>query len=112
MYERFHQNRTNLLIHLGTVPLFMAGTIIVITGIVTANWLWCPAGFVLLLFSLAAQGYGHRQEPNPPEPFQGAGNFLARIFREQFFTFPLFVLSGKWWQAWQGTIHPNEHPHP
>jgi hypothetical protein len=35
----------------------------------------------------------------PPEPFTGPLNAVARIFLEQWITFPLFVLSGSWWKA-------------
>jgi hypothetical protein len=51
--------------------------------------------------SMALQGRGHRGEVNPPVPFSGAGNALARIFLEQWITFPRFVLTGGWWQAFR-----------
>ena len=67
-YPRFHQNKTNLLLHIVMVPLFV-------------------------------QGAGHKKEPNPPLPFDGPGDFVKRIFSEQFYKFPKFVLSGKWLAA-------------
>ena len=42
------------------------------------------------------QGIGHKREAEPPVPFDGPGDFLARVFVEQFFTFPRFVLTGGW----------------
>ena len=37
--------------------------------------------------------------PVPPEPFAGPGQALARLFFEQWLTFPRFVLSGGWRRA-------------
>jgi hypothetical protein len=52
--------------------------------------------------SIALQGRGHRGEPVPPVPFSSSGNALARIFLEQWITFPRFVLSGGWSRALRG----------
>ena len=70
-YARFHTNKTNLLLHIVMVPLF----------------------------SIAVQGAGHKQEPNPPLPFDGPGDFVKRIFSEQFYKFPQFLLTGEWLRA-------------
>jgi hypothetical protein len=51
---------------------------------------------LLPLASIAIQGAGHKIEPNPPLPFAGPGDFVKRIFSEQFYKFPKFVLSGDW----------------
>ena len=54
---------------------------------------------MLMALSMALQGRGHQREPVPPVPFSGAGNAIARIFLEQWITFPRFVLTGGWWRA-------------
>lgn len=54
---------------------------------------------VVMVVSMALQGRGHRIEAVPPEPFTSAGNAVARIFLEQWVTFPRFVVSGGWIRA-------------
>jgi len=57
------------------------------------------AGLAAMGISIALQGRGHRGEATPPEPFTSPMNALARIFLEQWLTFPRFVLSGGWLRA-------------
>jgi hypothetical protein len=52
---------------------------------------------------MAVQGRGHRLEKNAPVPFRGPLDVLARIFVEQWVTFPRFVLSGGFARAWRAT---------
>lgn len=98
-YPRNHQTRANLLLHIVLVPLFLAGNIALVVGIVRLSWVAVVTGVVATLVSIALQGRGHQGEPNSPEPFTGAGNALLRIFFEQWVTFPRFVLSGAWFRA-------------
>lgn len=95
-YARAHRARSNLLLHVILVPLFMAGNIAVVAGGVLLSWWLVLAGIVVTFLSIALQGRGHKAEANPPEPFTGVGNALSRIFLEQWVTFPRFVLSGGW----------------
>lgn len=55
-------------------------------------------GLVLLPFiSIAIQGLKlHKKENLPPEPFTGPSNAITRILLEQLYTFPKYVVSGKW----------------
>lgn len=95
-YGIYHQNRANLIIHVVAVPAFMLGNALVVAG---AAMLWptlSAAGIVLTIGSIAAQGRGHRAETVPTQPFAGAGDFVKRLFVEQWITFPRFVLSGRW----------------
>ena len=95
-YPRYHQNRTNLLLHLVAVPLFLLGTVALIAGVVRLSWLSIVAGVLAMGASLALQGRGHRLESVPPEPFTSPGNALGRLLLEQWLTFPRFLLSGGW----------------
>jgi 2-hydroxy-palmitic acid dioxygenase Mpo1-like len=100
-YPRFHQDRTNLAIHVVAVPLFVISILAAAWSFATGRWL---AGALLAagpLVSLAAQGAGHKQERNPPLPFAGPGDFVARVLTEQFYRFPRFVLTGGWARAWR-----------
>ncbi|HEV8444231.1 MAG TPA: terminase [Steroidobacteraceae bacterium] len=101
-YARYHQSRVNLLLHVLLVPLFLAGNIAVVTGLVRLDWIEAVFGMGCMAVSMVLQGRGHRGEPVPPVPFGGTGNALGRIFLEQWITFPRFVLSGGWWGALRG----------
>jgi hypothetical protein len=98
-YPRFHQNRTNLLLHILMVPLFVAGVLFALWSAVRGAWLVGLLALTAPIISIAVQGAGHKQEPNPPLPFDGFGDFVVRIFSEQFYKFPKFVLSGEWLRA-------------
>lgn len=97
-YARYHQNRTNLLLHIWAVPLFMLASVLVVVAVVTFSPRLLVAAIVGLVLSVAIQGRGHKLEPVPPEPFTGRANLLGRLFFEQWVTFPRFVLSGGWWR--------------
>jgi hypothetical protein len=101
-YPRFHRDRTNLIIHLFAVPLFVAALATAIFSAVELRW--ARAGVCLAVTALAfvAQGIGHKREANPSIPFDGPLDAFARILVEQFITFPRFVLSGRWRAALRG----------
>ena len=99
-YPTSHRDRTNLVVHLLTVPLFMAGTLVIPLAIVVSPWL-APAGIASMIAALALQGRGHRREQNRPAPFRGPADIAARIFVEQWITFPGFVLTGGLLRAWR-----------
>jgi hypothetical protein len=92
-YGDAHEDRRNLFIHLATVPVFMAGTIAVVAAPFVSGWL-ALAGIGGMLLAMGAQGKGHALEHAKPAPFRSRLDFVARIFAEQWITFPRFVLSG------------------
>jgi hypothetical protein len=109
IYANGHRDRRSLAVHAVTVPLFVAG--------------FCALGLApfigprLLFFALPAvvlplvlQGRGHHLESTGPEPFRGPGDFVARIFVEQWVTFPRFVLSGGFSRAWRANGAAAERP--
>ena len=98
-YPRYHQSRTNLLLHIVVVPLFLAGNGALVVRLVSGSFLEAGLGAMAMVASAALQGVGHRTEPVPPEPFTSPWNAVARLFLEQWITFPRFVLSGKWLRA-------------
>ena len=95
-YHQYHQSRSNLLIHIFAVPLFLVGNIVLVLAALQLSWWLALIGLVAMVMAIAMQGKGHAQEVNPPEPFTGASNALGRILLEQWITFPRFVLSGNW----------------
>ena len=98
-YARYHQSRANLLMHVVLVPLFLAGNVALVAGLVRRDWITGAAGAACMVISIVAQGRGHNGEAVPPVPFTGPGNAVTRIFLEQWITFPRFVLSGAWRRA-------------
>jgi hypothetical protein len=98
-YPRYHQSRANLLIHIVAVPLFLIGTIGLVMAAVQGSLAVLAIAIGCVFVAVAAQGRGHRLEPVPPEPFSGPLNFVARLFFEQWVTFPRFVFSGGWGRA-------------
>jgi hypothetical protein len=99
LYAEGHHQRANLLIHILTVPLFLAGTVAVAGG-VFQPWLFA-VGPAAMAAAMALQGRGHKQESTPPVPFQGPLDVVSRIFVEQWVTFPRYVLSGGFGRAWR-----------
>jgi hypothetical protein len=108
-YPRVHTARANLALHIATAPIFfascltLAGTpFLALTGRASqGGWRMALAALVGLVLAVAAQGRGHRLEPEPPAPFRGPLDVLARLFLEQLFTFPKFVLTGGFARAWR-----------
>lgn len=95
-YSRNHRDRANLLIHMIGVPVFIAGVLAFITQASRAQWFGAAVSMVVAVAAFAVQGLGHKRERVAPEPFAGPGDFVARVFAEQFITFPRFVLMGQW----------------
>jgi hypothetical protein len=98
-YPRYHQSRANLLLHILLVPLFLVSNIAPLVALIQRSWLTGIVAVVAMVLAFALQGLGHRQEPVPAEPFTSPANAAARIFLEQWVTFPRFVFSGGWWRA-------------
>lgn len=100
-YPLYHADRANLILHILLVPAFLAGNIALAAGLALRSWPMAAAGFAAMVLSFAAQGLGHGREPNPSIPFAGPGNACARVFLEQWITFPRFVLAGGWLRAFR-----------
>lgn len=98
-YTRYHQSRANLLLHIVVVPLFLLGNVALVLALLQGAWLAALGGAVCMLVSVALQGKGHAREPVASIPFTGPANAVARIFCEQWITFPRYVLSGGWARA-------------
>ncbi len=100
LYPHNHTDRRNLTVHVFTTPLFWAGTLAVVTSFLTGLWS-ALAGIVLMVAVVAIQGRTHALETTPPVPFRGPLDVLGRIFIEQWFTFPRYVLTGGFSKAWR-----------
>jgi hypothetical protein len=100
-YPTFHQRPVTLLIHLAAVPGFVASTLSLVVAVASLHVLGALGALFSMVVCFLAQGIAHKREPNPAIPFDGPVDVVTRIFLEQFFTFPRFVLSGGWWRAWK-----------
>jgi len=98
-YNKFHNSRINLWIHIVAVPVFIFGTLCFINSVISLNFFSLIYSVLLMALSIGVQGFGHNKEEVPAEPFSGAKNAFIRIFLEQLYTFPKFVISGKWYSA-------------
>jgi hypothetical protein len=99
-YLPAHRSRRNLTVHAISNPLFLSGTLTLLTSPLT-GWRAAITGVVLLVLALAVQGWGHKQEAEPPIPFRGPADIVQRFFVEQWINFPRFVLSGGFARAWR-----------
>lgn len=100
LYAEGHRDRRNLILHAATVPLFLLGTCAVVAAPMAGLGL-AVGGLVAMVGAIAAQGRGHKGESTRPVPFNGPGDVVARLFVEQWVTFPRFVLSGGFARAWR-----------
>lgn len=100
-YPGGHADRTNLLVHALTVPLFWSGLATLALAPLSGAPLGALAGLALMVVAIAAQGRTHRRERVAPLPFRGPLDVLARIVVEQLVTFPRFVVSGGFARAWR-----------
>lgn len=100
-YPSAHASRLNLLLHALTAPLFVAGALTAPAGLALGRASVAVAGLGAVLAAAAMQARGHRLEANPPAPFRSPLDAVARLVVEQFVTFPRFVLSGRFAEAWR-----------
>jgi hypothetical protein len=101
-YPRYHGRRANLLLHLFSVPFFWAGTVLLITALITLRWPLLAVAAGCMLLALIIQGRGHKLEAEPPAKFASPWNFIARFCLEQWINLPRFILSGGWQRAYRG----------
>ena len=110
-YSRNHRDRLNLLLHLVAVPAFVAGLFATVSLALQGFFVGAAGAAVFALVAFALQGVGHRREAQAPEPFDGPGDFVARVLTEQFITFPRFVLSGNWMRNLAGQAEQGDDRH-
>ena len=95
-YSERHRDRANLLLHMVAVPAFIAGILAALTQSLRMQWFGAACAIAVAALALLVEDAGNRRERVAPVPFAGAADFAARVFAEQFITFPRFVLSGQW----------------
>jgi len=108
IYPAGHRDRRNLLVHALTVPVFQVGTVALLMSPFLSAWL-ALFGVGAMAGTMALQGRTHRLERKGPVPFRGPGDVVARILAEQWLTFPRYVASGGFAQAWRGSSMEAGH---
>lgn len=98
-YGKYHRSRTNLIIHIIAIPIFVFSVLSAIYSLLTLSLLGFIYSMTSALIAFGAQGFGHSKEELPAEPFTGPKQAVMRILLEQFITFPKFVLTGGWYAA-------------
>ncbi len=101
LYPDGHKRKLTLVIHLLTTPLFISGTVMLLTSPLV-GWHYAIGGALFMIGTVMMQGWSHKQEDAKPVPFLGPFDFVSRFFVEQWVTFPRFVFSGKLGHAWRG----------
>jgi hypothetical protein len=107
-YARTHTHQTNLLIHLVAVPLFILAHVGLVAAIAYRKPVSALTCVGLAVVSLGLQRKGHALEAQVPKPFSSGWDFATRLYTEQFYTFPKFLLSGDFQKNWLGT-QSEEH---
>ena len=97
IYSDSHRDHANLLVHILAVPMFWAGSAMLLYGIFTLSFARVVGGVALLLVSLLLQITGHKHEKFGV-PLAGPRDFATRLLTEQFVNFPRFVATGGWWR--------------
>jgi hypothetical protein len=105
-YVKYHSSRINLLIHIVAVPLFILGAVLFLLTLVNFNLISVTISILLMVASMGVQGFGHGKEKVPAVPFSGSIDTISRIFIEQLFNFPKFVISGEWYKALRRSSQP------
>ena len=104
-YPRYHLSRANLLVHIVAVPLFLSGNVALVVALLRGSLAGGTIGLTCMFISLVGEGRGHKMERNPPEPFTSPMNAVARLYLEQWITFPRFFISGGWLRALRTSAH-------
>ncbi|MCR8924413.1 DUF962 domain-containing protein [Dasania sp. GY-MA-18] len=101
-YAKYHQSPINLWLHIIFVPLFIGAVLSFIAALLNLDIFGVLISVLLMITAIGIQGVGHCKETNPAEPFTSLRNAIFRIFIEQLYTFPKFVLSGQWLKTLSG----------
>lgn len=92
-YPPSHTRLANVLLHVVGVPVFLLGNCVLVVSLASLNLRWAGLGLLGMLGGFALQIVGHGIEPRRPPAFASPSDAIARIFVEQWLTFPRYLLS-------------------
>lgn len=100
-YVAQHRHPANLLLHLIAVPLFLVSVALLVLGLWQQGFVPLALAIIGIVASLILQAHGHRLEANGQESQRSRQHRNRHLLREQFVTFPCFLLGGAWWRNWR-----------
>ena len=80
-YPRYHQSRSNLLLHIVVVPLFLLGNLALLRAAIQGSWLMAALAMAAMVVSVAAQGRGHAKEPGPARAIHDKSMRVTHLLR-------------------------------
>ena len=100
-YQRLHQNRLNLVIHIVGSIMFITGNILMLIGLINfIDFSQIFIGLTLLFLAIALQAIGHQFEPEQFDGFKGPFDFVKTFYLELFIFFPVFLFSPYFMENW------------
>jgi len=100
-YQRLHQNRLNLVIHVVGSIMFIAGNILMLIGLINfIDFSQIFIGLTLLFVAIALQAIGHQFEPEQFDGFKGPFDFVKTFYLELVIFFPVFLFSPYFLENW------------
>ena len=100
VYPEVHSKRSTLLVHVVTVPIFVAATLSTVVSLVTLQPISALLGLGIMAAAFGAEAFMHKREPKS-YAIDGPADLLSRVFLEHFVTFWRFVLDGGWAKAYR-----------
>ena len=100
-YQRLHQNRLNLVIHIVGSIMFITGNILMLIGLINfIDFSQIFIGLSLLFVAIALQAIGHQFEPEQFDGFKGPFDFVKTFYLELVIFFPVFLFSPYFMENW------------
>ena len=107
VYPEVHSMRSTLLVHVLTVPIFVAATVELLISIVTLQPISALLSLGTMVAAFGVEGFMHKREPKS-YAIDGPVDLLTRVFLEHFVTFWRFVLDGGWAKAYREAVPSSE----
>ena len=100
-YQRLHQNRLNLVIHIFGSMMFITGNILMLIGLFNfIDFTQILIGLSLIILAIVLQGIGHQFEPEQFDGFKGPLDFVKTFYLELIVFFPVFLFSPYFMENW------------
>ena len=100
-YQRLHQNRLNLVIHIIGSIIFITGNILMLIGLFDfIDFTQILIGLSLIILAIVLQGIGHQLEPEQFDGFKGPFDFVKTFYLELVIFFPAFLFSPYFLENW------------
>ena len=100
-YQRLHQNRLNLVIHIVGSIMFIVGNILMLIGLINfLDFSQIFIGLSLLFVAIVLQAIGHQFEPEQFDGFKGPFDFVKTFYLELLIFFPVFLFSPYFMENW------------